>query len=38
MHISCAAKDFVLRLLDKNPQKRYNADKIRNHPWITSDY
>jgi serine/threonine protein kinase len=36
-YISCSAKDFILRLLDKNPKKRYKAEKIRTHPWITSD-
>lgn len=24
-YVSCSAKDFVLRLLDKNPKKRYRA-------------
>jgi calcium-dependent protein kinase len=37
-YISCSAKDFILRLLDKNPKKRYKADKIRTHPWILSDH
>jgi serine/threonine protein kinase len=27
-----------LRLLDRNPKKRYKADKIRTHPWINSDH
>ena len=38
MYVSCAAKDFILRLLDRNPKKRYQADKIRVHPWITSEH
>jgi serine/threonine protein kinase len=37
-YISCSAKDFILRLLDRNPKKRYKADKIRTHPWIISDH
>lgn len=37
-YISCSGKDFVLKLLQKNPKKRYKADKIREHPWITSDH
>jgi serine/threonine protein kinase len=37
-YISCSAKDFILRLLDRNPKKRYKAEKIRTHPWITSDH
>ena len=36
--ISCSAKDFILRLLDTSPKKRYRAEKIRSHPWITSDH
>jgi hypothetical protein len=27
-----------LRLLDRNPKKRYKADKIRTHPWIIFDH
>lgn len=27
-----------MRLLDRNPKKRYKADKIRTHPWIVSDH
>jgi len=32
--ISEAAKDFVLKLLEKDPKVRFNADEALNHPWI----
>ena len=26
--------DFVSKLLEKNPNKRYNIEQILEHPWI----
>lgn len=28
-------KDLLLRLLEKEPQKRITMDEIRDHPWVT---
>lgn len=29
------AKDFFLKLCDREPFKRYTAEQALNHPWIT---
>lgn len=29
------AKILLNRLLEQNPSKRYTADKILRHPWVT---
>lgn len=34
--ISHEAKDLLLKLLEKNPQKRYTASQVLEHPWIIS--
>lgn len=34
-HISANAKDFVQKLLLKDPDERLNARDALNHPWIT---
>jgi len=34
--ISSECKSFILRLLEKNPKKRYTADEALNDPWITN--
>jgi serine/threonine protein kinase len=34
-HISANAKDFVQKLLLKDPDQRMNARDASNHPWIT---
>ena len=34
-HISANAKDFVQKLLLKDPDQRLNAQDASNHPWIT---
>ena len=33
--VSFDCKDFVMRLLTKNPSKRLNATQALIHPWIT---
>lgn len=33
---SSFSKDFVLKLLEKNPEKRLTASECLKHPWITS--
>ena len=33
-YISTDAKNFVLGLLEKNPEKRYNIEQILVHPWV----
>ena len=33
--ISAAAKDFVRRLLEKQPEARMMVDEALEHPWIT---
>ena len=35
-YISVDAKDFVSRLLEKNPEKRFNIEQALDHPWIKS--
>lgn len=37
-YVSTSAKDFVSKLLEKNPIQRYTADEIRMHPWINSEH
>ena len=27
-----------MKLLERNPKKRYGAEKIRFHPWISNDH
>ena len=34
--VSDEAKDFVAGLLVKNPEKRFNIEKVLEHPWIKS--
>ena len=33
-HVSHAAKDFVIRLLQTNPKRRMTAEQALAHPWI----
>jgi serine/threonine protein kinase len=33
-HVSHAAKDFVMRLLQTDPRKRMTAEQALSHPWI----
>jgi len=33
-HISPEAQDLVLKLLDKDPEKRLGLDKVLQHPWM----
>lgn len=33
--VSSAAKDLVVKLLDKNPRTRLTAEEALNHPWMT---
>jgi len=35
--ISVQAKDFVQRLLKKNPEERISAKDAMNHPWIKAN-
>ena len=35
-NISIEAKDFVAGLLEKNPENRFNIEKVFEHPWIKS--
>ena len=35
-NISVEAKDFVEKLLKKNPAKRFNVEQALEHPWIKS--
>lgn len=35
--ISDEAKDLIKKLLDIDPNKRYKADQICKHPWITGE-
>lgn len=32
------AKDLVLRLLHKDPEKRYTLAEVKKHPWFAIDY
>lgn len=32
------AKDLVLRLLHKEPEKRYTLGEVKKHPWFAIDY
>ena len=36
-NISENAKDLILKLLERNPLKRYSARKALDHPWIVSN-
>lgn len=33
-HVSADARDFIARLLKKDPKHRMPLDKVRQHPWI----
>mmetsp|Transcript_68558 Transcript_68558/g.113932 ORF Transcript_68558/g.113932 Transcript_68558/m.113932 type:complete len:697 (+) Transcript_68558:79-2169(+) len=33
--ISESARDLVLKLLERDPMRRLNADEALNHPWVT---
>lgn len=35
--ISDSAKDFISRLMEKDPAKRYTCDQALRHPWISGD-
>lgn len=35
--ISASAKELVAGLLEKNENKRYTAEQILRHPWVTGD-
>ncbi|ONK77491.1 uncharacterized protein A4U43_C02F7110 [Asparagus officinalis] len=35
--ISDGAKDLVLRMLDRDPKKRFTAHQVLCHPWIVGD-
>ncbi|XP_063811401.1 calcium/calmodulin-dependent protein kinase type 1G [Pseudophryne corroboree] len=35
--ISKSAKDFISRLLEKDPRKRYNCEDALQHPWIAGN-
>jgi len=35
--VSELAKDFIQKLLVKEPEKRLNAEEALEHPWLTSD-
>ncbi|XP_043944195.1 calcium/calmodulin-dependent protein kinase type 1D [Protopterus annectens] len=35
--ISDSAKDFIARLMEKDPAKRYTCDQALRHPWIAGD-
>ena len=34
--VSESAKDLVRHLLVRNPRKRYSAQDVLNHPWVTN--
>lgn len=36
-HVSSAAKDFVIRLLQTDPRRRMTADQALSHPWIVDN-
>jgi calcium-dependent protein kinase len=33
-NVSKPAKDLLMRLLKKDPNERYSATEVLNHPWI----
>ena len=33
-HLSDCCKDFLNKILNVNPNKRYTIDQIKNHPWF----
>ncbi|CAL9683011.1 unnamed protein product [Knipowitschia caucasica] len=35
--ISDSAKDFISRLMEKDPSKRYTCEQALRHPWIAGD-
>lgn len=35
--ISEEAKDFISKLVEKDPEKRYSAKQALQHPWLTSN-
>uniref|UniRef100_H3A3S7 Calcium/calmodulin dependent protein kinase ID n=2 Tax=Latimeria chalumnae TaxID=7897 RepID=H3A3S7_LATCH len=35
--ISESAKDFISRLMEKDPSKRYTCEQALRHPWIAGD-
>ncbi|XP_078530295.1 calcium/calmodulin-dependent protein kinase type 1D [Lissotriton helveticus] len=35
--ISDSAKDFIRRLMEKDPSKRYTCEQASRHPWIAGD-
>ncbi|XP_072922665.1 calcium/calmodulin-dependent protein kinase type 1D [Hemitrygon akajei] len=35
--ISDSAKDFIKRLMEKDPNKRYTCEQALRHPWIAGD-
>ncbi|XP_069763565.1 calcium/calmodulin-dependent protein kinase type 1D isoform X3 [Narcine bancroftii] len=35
--ISNSAKDFIKRLMEKDPNKRYTCEQALRHPWIAGD-
>ncbi len=34
--ISTSAKEFIVKLIEKDPKKRMKASESLNHPWITN--
>lgn len=35
--ISESAKDLIIKMLDRNPERRYTAHQVLCHPWIRED-
>lgn len=35
LHLSDRAKDFIGKLMDKDPNRRIDMDEIMNHPFLT---
>ncbi len=33
-HVSAVAKDFVMKLLERNPKRRYSALEAQDHQWL----
>ena len=36
VHVSDQAKDFVTKILVKDPSQRMNCDQMMDHPWMTT--
>jgi len=35
LHVTDSAKDLIRHLLVRNPRKRYSAEDVLSHPWVT---